>query len=375
MTNRDQRLDDADTLVQVANGLNMPLCAAALHRVAAQLRAAVTSDAAIPTDHGMRTGVYRKIEGRTGVGLFYQFLHISRNHTTGVQSVIYMPLRVEPEWAGTVRVCDIPRADFERKFAYVGEGLPEKLPLTDYPEHTADGSLPPMSPAVRKAMDRFRQRCAEVDAAKGTPMPDLLARVQSYLGNGGLFNPEAMDHTKVRDLVMDLAAVVMSPADAPAADVVRDARRYRRLQILGCAPSTSSQLDQGTVLAFTNLDAFVDEDLRVHPSRGEAMSLSSPTANPERVRALARNFAADWLRPLDPDHATPVLVDTLMTTLLAFFAAAHRFGPVESGSFPVYRATEWQCRYVFPDSRCCGLKIGHTGGHVAAGSLPHPGDA
>lgn len=37
---------------------------------------------------------------------------------------------------------------------------------------------------------------------------------------------------------------------------------------------------------------------------------------------------------------------------------------------PVYQAKEWQCRHVFPDSRCCGLKIGHDGGHVAAGSLP-----
>ncbi len=31
----------------------------------------------------------------------------------------------------------------------------------------------------------------------------LLARIQSYLGNGGLFNPEMMEHDKVRDLVMD----------------------------------------------------------------------------------------------------------------------------------------------------------------------------
>ena len=73
----------------------------------------------------MRTGVYRKVEGRTGVGLFYQFLHLAREHTTGEQAVVYIPLRVEPEWAGTVRPCYMPRAAFERKFEYVGEGLPE----------------------------------------------------------------------------------------------------------------------------------------------------------------------------------------------------------------------------------------------------------
>lgn len=33
--------------------------------------------------------------------------------------------------------------------------------------------------------------------------PDLLARMDSYFGNGGLFNPEMMEHDKVRDLIMD----------------------------------------------------------------------------------------------------------------------------------------------------------------------------
>jgi hypothetical protein len=72
----------------------------------------------------MQSGVYRKIEGHTGVGLFYQFLFLAREHTTGAQAVVYIPLRVEQEWAGTVRCCYMPRADFERKFEYVGEGLP-----------------------------------------------------------------------------------------------------------------------------------------------------------------------------------------------------------------------------------------------------------
>jgi len=74
----------------------------------------------------MKTGVYRKVEGRTGVGMFYQFLLLAREHTTGAQAVVYIPLRVEPQWAGTVRPCYMPRADFERKFEYVGEGLPER---------------------------------------------------------------------------------------------------------------------------------------------------------------------------------------------------------------------------------------------------------
>lgn len=34
------------------------------------------------------------------------------------------------------------------------------------------------------------------------PADDMLARITEYLGNGGLFNPELMDHNAVRDLVI-----------------------------------------------------------------------------------------------------------------------------------------------------------------------------
>ncbi len=72
----------------------------------------------------MNAGVYRKIEGHTGVGMYYLFVFLMREHTTGEEAVAYIPLRVEPEWAGTLRACYMPRADFERKFEYVAEGLP-----------------------------------------------------------------------------------------------------------------------------------------------------------------------------------------------------------------------------------------------------------
>lgn len=49
-----------------------------------------------------------------------------------------------------------------------------------------------------------------------------------------------------------------------------DAKRYRRLQILGCAPYGHETLEKGLVLRFTNLDKFIDEDIKHHPSRGEA---------------------------------------------------------------------------------------------------------
>jgi len=71
-----------------------------------------------------RFGVYRKLFGHTGVGMFYQFIAIARHHTTGEQFVVYIPLRVEPEWSGTVRHCILEREQFFQKFEFVSEGLP-----------------------------------------------------------------------------------------------------------------------------------------------------------------------------------------------------------------------------------------------------------
>lgn len=72
----------------------------------------------------MLSGVYRKISGKTGVGMLYQFIAVARHHTTGEEYVVYIPLRVEPEWSGTVRHCILKRDKFINKFEYVAEGLP-----------------------------------------------------------------------------------------------------------------------------------------------------------------------------------------------------------------------------------------------------------
>ena len=53
-------------------------------------------------------------------------------------------------------------------------------------------------------------------------------------------------------------------------------------------------------------------------------ALADELALPERVKKLARGFASEWLRPNDPDSATPAMVDTLQTAMMAFFACASR---------------------------------------------------
>jgi len=57
----------------------------------------------------------------------------------------------------------------------------------------------------------------------------------------------------------------------------RDAARYWRLRVLGCAPCGSTELATQCVMRFTNLDAFVDADIRINPSRGETELYSQPT--------------------------------------------------------------------------------------------------
>lgn len=95
--------------------------------------------------------------------------------------------------------------------------------------------------------------------------------------------------------------ITLPPVSAAPEDVV-DARRYRRLRVLGAAPCDTKQLDQGTVLRFTNLDDFVDADIRLHPSRGEAGTDMSDSMRPSRrdepdeteLRGLAEDLVCHW---------------------------------------------------------------------------------
>ena len=94
----------------------------------------------------------------------------------------------------------------------------------------------------------------------------------------------------------------------------------------------AKQLDRGTVQA-------------VYAAiRASAASPSQEADIPARVKRLARGFAQEWLRPSDPDGATPALVDTLQTAMLAFFACASRFkmasSPTVAGWQPIETAPQ-----------------------------------
>jgi hypothetical protein len=77
----------------------------------------------------MITGVYQKVAGNpASIGKLYVILGPAREHKgVGPDVVVYIPLRVEPEWAGTLRFCYLERTEFEREFRWVGEGLPAEV--------------------------------------------------------------------------------------------------------------------------------------------------------------------------------------------------------------------------------------------------------
>ena len=56
-------------------------------------------------------------------------------------------------------------------------------------------------------MSNERKAEAGFTAASGSAA-STLSRIQNYLGKGGLFNPEMMEHEKVRDLLVDCRACI-----------------------------------------------------------------------------------------------------------------------------------------------------------------------
>lgn len=55
---------------------------------------------------------------------FYLLIGLARDHDTDDEYVVYIPLRVDPEWAGSARMALRPLDEFLAKFTYRGLRLP-----------------------------------------------------------------------------------------------------------------------------------------------------------------------------------------------------------------------------------------------------------
>lgn len=112
----------------------------------------------------------------------------------------------------------------------------------------------------------LRDHDCKLPAVDSSMADDTLRAISSYLGMGGCWDTEPLDYDEMQKRIVEgIDSIIRIQTDK----IALDARRYRRLQVLGCAPSTSPALDNGTVLCFTNLDKFVDDDISAQPSRGD----------------------------------------------------------------------------------------------------------
>lgn len=78
-----------------------------------------------------------------------------------------------------------------------------------------------------------------------------------------------------------------------------DATRYRRLRVLGVRKNEDND---GHVMVFTNLDAFVDADLKAHPSRGEAEPAVLSNIDLEHERDAYRAMLCDVVSAMGKPH-------------------------------------------------------------------------
>ncbi|WP_114594743.1 hypothetical protein [Euzebya pacifica] len=71
-------------------------------------------------------GVYRHNDpAKVGPGSRGHYLLIveARDHVTGEEKVVYVPLYDRAEWGDTLRASIRTRADFESSFTHVGRGI------------------------------------------------------------------------------------------------------------------------------------------------------------------------------------------------------------------------------------------------------------
>lgn len=54
----------------------------------------------------------------------YLLIGLARHSHTNEEVIVYVPLRVEPEWAGTARMSYRTVEDFNENFEWVGDRLP-----------------------------------------------------------------------------------------------------------------------------------------------------------------------------------------------------------------------------------------------------------
>lgn len=56
----------------------------------------------------------------------YLLIGLARQHYTNEEVIVYVPLRIEPQWAGTARMSYRTVEDFNENFEWVDDRLPKQ---------------------------------------------------------------------------------------------------------------------------------------------------------------------------------------------------------------------------------------------------------
>lgn len=173
--------------------------------------------------------------------------------------------------------------------------------------------------AVKDRIRWLSRKLEEAVAYNATRTDELMAAAAVHGGEAvGYFQNLGSSISQVSDEYKDEPDVfplytTPQPAIAVKADnkVLLDARRYRRLQILGAAPFGSDNLFAGTVLRFQGLDAFLDADLKSQSSRGEAQPID---ASIHEIVALQATSPSAPIAEGDEQVGLPVTQEPKYTT-------------------------------------------------------------
>jgi hypothetical protein len=136
----------------------------------------------------------------------------------------------------------------------------------------------------------------------------LYDRIQNYLGNGGLFNPEMMEHDKVRSLLMDIrdtihaASIATPPPPSQRERELVGTLSELRALVKGECPSLLNEDSGGGA----KLDMRIDAALQAYaePAAGTDYNCPPVQDKPENVAFVEEQHAAWQAKQSQPPAPT-----------------------------------------------------------------------
>src|SRR5271166_3906202 len=105
-----------------------------------------------------------------------------------------------------------------------------------------------------------------------TELEQLVARINNYFQMGGVFNPEQMDHIKVRDLLKDCREFLAAPSEPQASSRCT------------CGHLVTGHYGPGNPCCFCHCEHFVPERDAPEPAKPQASEPQVQVSGPQCVK-------------------------------------------------------------------------------------------